>query len=202
MQAALDSGEPVNLPAHSTLADGIAVRMAGTRTLPLVRKYVDQMVTVDEDEIAAAILMLLLEEEKTLAEGAGAVALAAVLQAKTGHQGKNIAVLVSGGNLDVNLLARIIEQGMVRDGRRLRLRVRLPDYPGALEGLAAVIAEAGANIIVETSYNRAHYGVSLNEAAINITMETRGRDHASELLAGLRSCEIINETFWHYGLIV
>jgi threonine dehydratase len=184
MRAALDSGEPVNLPAQSTLADGIAVRMAGTRTLPLIREYVDQMVTVDEDEIAAAVLMLL-EEEKTLAEGAGAVALAAVLQEKTGHQGKNIAVLVSGGNLDVNLLARIIEQGMVRDGRRLRLRVRLPDYPGALEGLAAVIAKAGANI-VETSYNRAHYGVSLNEAAIDITMETRGRDHASELLAGLR----------------
>ncbi|MEP6827401.1 MAG: threonine ammonia-lyase [Aestuariivirga sp.] len=183
MKAALDYGGPVNLPAQSTLADGIAVRMAGMRTLPLIRKYVDQMVTVDEDEIAVAILMLL-EEEKTLAEGAGAVALAAVLQAKTGHHGKNIAVLVSGGNLDVNLLARIIEQGMVRDGRRLRLRVRLPDFPGALEGLAAVIAKAGANI-VETSYNRAHYGVSLNEAAIDITMETRGRDHASELLAGL-----------------
>jgi len=191
MQAALDDGGPVNLPAQSTLADGIAVRMAGTRSLPLVREYVDQMVTVDEDEIAAAILMLL-EEEKTLAEGAGAVALAAVLQTKTGHHGKNIAVLVSGGNLDVNLLARIIEQGMVRDGRRLRLRVRLPDYPGALEGLAAVIAKAGANIM-ETSYNRAHYGVSLNEAAIDITMETRGRDHASELLAGLTgSCYEFN----------
>lgn len=183
MKAALERAEPVNLPAESTLADGIAVRKAGTRTLPLVREYVDQIVTVDEDEIAAAILMLL-EREKTLAEGAGAIALAAVLQGRMGHRGKNIAVLVSGGNLDVNLLARIIEQGMVRDGRRLRLRVRLPDYPGALEGLAAVIAKAGANI-VETSYNRAHYGVSLSEAAIDITMETRGRDHASELLAAL-----------------
>jgi len=142
-------------------------------------------VTVDEDEIAEAILMLL-EGEKTVAEGAGAVALAAVIEGKTGHQGKNIAVLVSGGNLDVNLLARIIEQGMVRDGRRLRLRILLPDYPGALEGLTAVISKARANI-VETSYNRAHYGVSLNEAAIDITMETRGRDHASELLAALKS---------------
>ncbi|MEP6932688.1 MAG: threonine ammonia-lyase [Nitrospirota bacterium] len=183
MKAALESDGPVSLPPESTLADGIAVRRAGTRTLPLVRKYVDQIVTVDEDEIAMAILMLL-ESEKTLAEGAGAIALAAVLQGRTGYRGKNIAVLVSGGNLDVNLLARIIEQGMVRDGRRLRLRVRLPDYPGALEGLTAVIAKAGANI-VETSYNRAHYGVSLSEAAIDITMETRGRDHASELLAAL-----------------
>jgi len=183
MKAALESGGPISLPAQSTLADGIAVRRAGTRTLSLVREYVDGIVTVDEDDIAEAILMLL-ESEKTLAEGAGAIALAAVLQARTGHTGKNIAVLVSGGNLDVNLLARIIEQGMVRDGRRLRLRVRLRDYPGALEGLTAVIAKAGANI-VETFYNRAHYGVSLNEAAIDITMETRGRDHASELLAGL-----------------
>ncbi len=183
MQAALQQQGPVDLPAKSTLADGIAVRRAGQRTLPLVSRYVDRIVTVDEDEIAEAILMLL-EGEKTLAEGAGAVALAAVLEGKTGHRGKNIAVLVSGGNLDVNLLARIIEQGMVRDGRRLRLRILLPDYPGALEGLTAVISKARANI-VETSYNRAHYGVSLNEAAIDITMETRGRDHASELLAAL-----------------
>ncbi|BFU90404.1 MAG: threonine dehydratase [Nitrospira sp.] len=185
MQAALHQQQLVDLPAKSTLADGIAVRKAGVRTLPLACKYVDRLVTVEEDEIAEAILMLL-EGEKTVAEGAGAVALAAVLQAKTGHRGKNIAVLVSGGNLDVTLLARIIEQGMVRDGRRLRLRVRLPDYPGALEGLASVIAKAQANI-VETSYNRAHYGVSLNEATIDITMETRGRDHASDLLAALTS---------------
>ena len=185
MQAALQQKQLVDLPAKSPLADGIAVRKAGARTLPLACKYVDRLVTVEEDEIAEAILMLL-EGEKTVAEGAGAVALAAVLQAKTGHRGKNIAVLVSGGNLDVTLLARIIEQGMVLDGRRLRLRVRLPDYPGALEGLASVIAKAQANI-VETSYNRAHYGVSLNEATIDITMETRGRDHASDLLAALTS---------------
>lgn len=183
MSAALRHGTPVEVSAGPTLADGIAVRTAGVRTLPLVQRYVDQLVTVDEDEIAAAILTLL-EGEKTVAEGAGAVALAALLQAKTGHQGKNIAVLVSGGNLDVNLLARIIERGMVRDGRRLRLRVRLPDYPGSLEGLTSVIAKVSANI-VETSYNRAHYGVGLNEAALDVTMETRGREHASEVLTAL-----------------
>jgi len=99
MKAALGSSIPVELPASPTLADGIAVRTAGSRTLPLVQRYVDQMVTVDEDEIAAAILTLL-EGEKTVAEGAGAVALAALLQGNTGHRGKNIAVLVSGGNLD------------------------------------------------------------------------------------------------------
>lgn len=183
MSAALRNGVPVELPAGPTLADGIAVRKAGSRTVPLVQRYVDQIVSVDEDEIAAAILTLL-EGEKTVAEGAGAVALAALLQGKTGHRGRRIAVLVSGGNLDVNLLARIIERGMVRDGRRLRLRVRLPDYPGSLEGLTSVIAKASANI-VETSYNRAHYGVGLNEAALDVTMETRGRDHAAELLTAL-----------------
>ena len=185
MQAALERGEPVSVPRRSTLADGIAVRKAGRLTLPLVREYVDRIVTVDEDEIAGAILILL-EREKTLAEGAGAIALAAVLQGTMGHHGKHIGVLVSGGNLDVNVLSRIIEQGMVRDGRRLRLRVRLPDYPGALEGLAAVIAKASANI-VETLHNRAHYGVSLSETAIDITMETRGRDHVVELLAALKA---------------
>jgi threonine dehydratase len=183
MVAALTEGEPVRVPAGSTLADGIAVRKAGRLTLPLVREFVDRVVTVDEGDIATAILYLL-EREKTLAEGAGAIGVAAVLQGLTGHKGKKIGVIVSGGNLDVSLLSRIIEQGMVRDGRRLRLRVTLPDYPGALEGLAALIARANANI-VETLHNRAHYGVSLSETAIDITMETRGREHVGELLGVL-----------------
>ena len=183
MVAALAEGEPVRVPAGSTLADGIAVRKAGGFTLPMVRQYVDRVLTVDEGDIAAAILYLL-EREKTLAEGAGAIGVAAILRGLTGYSGKKIAVIVSGGNLDVNLLARIIEQGMVRDGRRLRVRVTLPDYPGALEGLAARIAAVNANI-VETLHNRAHYGVSLTETAIDITMETRGRDHVTEILAAL-----------------
>ncbi len=183
MKMALECGEPVTLPAEPTLADGIAVRKAGRLTMPLVRQYVDRIVTVEEEEIAAAILVLL-EREKMLAEGAGAVALAALLHSRVDCRGKKIGVVVSGGNLDVNLLARIIERGLVRDGRRLRLRIRLPDYPGALEGLASVIAKCGANI-VETHHNRAHYGVSLNETAIDITMETRGREHANEVLAAL-----------------
>lgn len=183
MKMAVEGGAVVTLSAEPTLADGIAVRKAGTLTLPLVQQYVDRIVTVEEEEIAAAILVLL-EREKLLAEGAGAVALAALLHGKVDLQGKKVGVLVSGGNLDVNLLARIIERGLVRDGRRLRLRIRLPDYPGALEGLASVIAKRGANI-VETHHNRAHYGVGLNETAIDITMETRGREHANEVLAAL-----------------
>lgn len=187
MQAGLDRGEPVTLDAKSTLADGIAVRRTGTVTLPLVREYVDRLVTVEEEEIAAAILVLL-EREKTLAEGAGAAGLAAVLHGKTGHRGKKIGVLISGGNLDVSLLSRIIERGLVRDGRRLRLRVTLADHPGALERLASVIAASNANI-VETFHNRAHYGVGLSETAIDVTMETRGREHVAELLRALETAD-------------
>lgn len=187
MQAALDRNEQVTLDAASTLADGIAVRRAGSLALPLVRQFVDGIVTVDEEEIAAAILILL-EREKTLAEGAGAAGLAAMLHAKTPFRGKKVGVVISGGNLDVTRLSRIIERGLVRDGRRLRLRICLPDYPGALERLAATIAHSNVNI-VETLHNRAHYGVGLGETAIDITMETRGREHVCELMTDLENAQ-------------
>ena len=127
---------------------------------------------------------LLLEREKTLAEGAGAAAIAAVLNRKLPLQGKRVAVLVCGGNIDVTLLSRIIERGLVKDGRLVRLRVHLPDYPGALHRLTGILAEHRANI-VETSYDRAYHGVNLGDTAIDITMETRGPDHIAELLAAL-----------------
>ena len=183
MKAAMAEGKPVTLKAATTIADGIAVRRAGDRTLPLVQKYVDDIVTVEEEEIANAIL-LLLEREKTLAEGAGAAALAAVLNRKLPLEGKKVAVLVCGGNIDVTLLARIIERGLVKDGRLVRLRVHLPDYPGALYRLTGILADHRANI-VETAYDRAYHGVNLGDTAIDITMETRGPDHIAELLAAL-----------------
>jgi threonine dehydratase len=183
MKAAIAEGKPVTLKPAATIADGIAVRRAGDRTFPLVQKYVDDIVTVDEEEIANAIL-LLLEREKTLAEGAGAAALAALLNRKVSFVGKRIAILVCGGNIDVTLLARIMERGLVKDGRLVRLRVHLPDYPGALHQLTGILAKHRANI-VETSYDRAYYGVNLGDTAIDITMETRGPDHIAELLSAL-----------------
>jgi threonine dehydratase len=183
MKAALTEGKPITLNPAATIADGIAVRRAGERTLPLVQKYVDDVVTVDEEEIANAIL-LLLEREKTLAEGAGAAAMAALLNHKLPLTGKKVAVLVCGGNIDVTLLSRIIERGLVKDGRLVRLRVHLPDYPGALNKLTGILAQHRANI-VETSYDRAYYGVNLGDTAIDITMETRGPDHIAELLSAL-----------------
>src|ERR1700758_5175723 len=183
MKVAVEKGKPVTLESAKTIADGIAVRRAGERTLPLVQKYVDEIVTVEEEEIANAIL-LLLEREKTLAEGAGAAAIAAVLNRKLPLHDKKIAALVCGGNIDVTLLSRIIERGLVKDGRLVRLRVHLPDYPGALHRLTSILAEHRANI-VETDYDRAYHGVGLGETAIEITMETRGPDHIAEIISAL-----------------
>jgi threonine dehydratase len=184
MAAALAEGHPVTIEAGTTIADGIAVRRAGEVTFPVVSKYVDEIVTVDEDEIASAILVLL-EREKTLAEGAGAAALAALLQGKIAlPKGAKTAVLVCGGNIDVTLLARIIERGLVQDGRLIRLRIHLLDKPGALMDLTRLIASHRANI-VDTFYNRAYYGVNLGNTAIDITMETRGREQVTELLEAL-----------------
>ena len=183
MIRALAEGAPVKVDAATTIADGIAVRRAGERTLPLIRKYVDEIVTVEEEEIANAILRLL-EGEKMLAEGAGAAALAAVLGQKTAHRGRRIGVLVCGGNIDVTLLSRIIERGLVQDGRLVRLRIHLSDHPGALRRLCEVIEAQKANI-VETQHDRAYYGVNLGDTVIDITMETRGRDHVEQLMAAL-----------------
>ena len=191
MKAAVAEGKPVTLDSAKTIADGIAVRRAGDRTLPLVQKYVDDIVTVEEEEIANAIL-LLLEREKTLAEGAGAAALAAVLNRKLPLAAKRVAVLVCGGNIDVTLLSRIIERGLVKDGRLVRLRVHLPDYPGALHRLTGILAGHRANI-VETAYDRAYHGVNLGDTAIDITMETRGPEHIAELLAALLAAGYTHE---------
>jgi threonine dehydratase len=183
MKAALEHHKIVTLPANKTIADGIAVRRAGDVTFPLAEKYVDDVVTVDDEEIANAILVML-EKEKTLTEGAGAVGAAAVLNKKIPMRGKKLGVLISGGNIDVTLLSRIIERGLVKDGRLLRIRIHLPDHPGALQRLATVIAEQKANII-ETRHDRAYYGVVLGDTVIDITMETRGPEHIAEIEAGL-----------------
>jgi len=179
MLRATEAGEPVTVPAEATIADGVAVRRAGELTLSFVQRYVDEIVTVDEEEIAKAILILL-EREKTLAEGAGAVALAALLQRKTSLNGQRTAVLVCGGNIDVSLLAKIIERGLVKDGRRTRLRIHLTDRPGALHQLTKILADVRANI-VQTAHDRAYYGVNLGDTVIDFTLETRGYDHIQEI---------------------
>jgi threonine dehydratase len=191
MLRATEAGHPVTIPASATVADGIAVRRAGDVTLPLVQHYVDEIVTVDEEEIANAILVLL-EKEKTLAEGAGAVAIASLLQHKTSLGGLRTAALVCGGNIDVSLLAKIIERGLAKDGRRLRLRIHLTDRPGALHQLTKIIADLRANI-VETQYDRTYYGVNLGDTAIDLSMETRGLEHIRQILDALTAGEYRHE---------
>ncbi len=184
MKASVDAGKLVELPAGTTIADGIAVRRPGDYTFEMIRRYVDDIVTVDEEEIANAIL-LLLEREKSVVEGAGAVSLAALLNGKIpAARGRKVVLLLSGGNIDVNLVSRIIERGLVKDGRLVRLVVRMPDRPGMLARLTAEIAQQGANV-VEIYHNRAFSRAGLGEVAVEVTLETRGRGQIQELMASL-----------------
>ncbi len=184
MKASLDAGHLVELPAGTTIADGIAVKRPGEHTFEMIRHYVDDIVTVDEEELSNAIL-LLLEREKTVAEGAGAVGLAALINGKIpAARGRKVVVLLSGGNIDVNLVSRIIERGLVKGGRLVRLVVRMPDRPGMLARLTAEIAQQGANV-VEIYHNRAFSKAGLGEVAVEVTLETRGRPHIEELMASL-----------------
>ena len=184
MKASVDAGRLVELAAGTTIADGIAVKRPGEYTFAAVRRYVDDIVTVDEEELSNAIL-LLLEREKTVTEGAGAVGLAALLNGKIpSARGRKVVVLLSGGNIDVNLVSRIIERGLVKGGRLVRLVVRMPDRPGMLARLTAEIAQQGANV-VEIYHNRAFSKAGLGEVAVEVTLETRGRPHIEELMASL-----------------
>lgn len=174
MQAALAAGRRVRLPAAATIADGIAVREVGELTFELARRYADAVVTVDEEEIANAIL-LLLEIEKTVVEGAGATTLAALVNRKVALEGRTVVLVLSGGNIDVNVIARIIERGLVKDGRLVRLSVVLRDRPGALARLTGLVAECRANIL-EIGHDRAFSRARIGESEVELTLETAGRD--------------------------
>ena len=135
------------------------------------------------EEIASAILRLL-ETQKLLAEGAGAAGVAALLHKKISLQGKTVAAVIGGGNIDVTLLSRIIERGLVKDGRLVRIRVPLPDHPGALNHLTTIFAAEHANI-VQIIHDRAYFGAHLGEGIVDITVETRGAGHVEDLLRKL-----------------
>ncbi|ACL66927.1 threonine dehydratase [Anaeromyxobacter dehalogenans 2CP-1] len=184
MLAAIEAGRPVTLEPASTVADGIAVKRAGDLTFEHVRRLVDEIVTVSEEEIASAILYLL-EKEKTVAEGAGAVTVAALMNRRaTGLEGRRVVGIVSGGNIDVNLVARIIERGLVKDGRLVRVSVALTDKPGQLAKVSAIIAHHRANVI-EVHHTRA-FATRFGDTTLQLTLETRGLEHVQELLQALR----------------
>ncbi|AKQ64117.1 Threonine dehydratase [Myxococcus hansupus] len=181
MKASLEADERVLLAAAgTTIADGIAVKRVGDLTFPMVRKYVDDVVAVDEEEIAAAILTLL-EQEKSVVEGAGAVGLAALLSGEVPMaKGKRTAIILSGGNIDMNVISRIIERGLVKAGRLVQLEVRLPDRPGMLAKLTSQVADLRANV-VEIHHERAFSKAGLGEAMVEVTLETTGPAQIEEL---------------------
>lgn len=183
MKVALEKGAPVGVPPAATIADGIAVRKAGELSLALVQRHADEIVTVDEGEIANALLVLL-EIEKTVAEGAAAVPLAALLHRKIDLQGKNVAVIVSGGNIDVNLISRIIEKGLIQDGRLSRLAAVISDRPGNLARLTARIADLGANIL-QIGQRRGFGQTAIGETEVELVLETTGADHIESIHGAL-----------------
>ena len=183
MQRSVASGQRETLPAAMTIADGIAIKRPGGLPFSLVQRYVDEIVTVNDEEIAAAIL-LLLEREKTLAEGAGAAALAAVYYRKVKVEGQRVVLLVSGGNIDMTTLDRIIERGLVQDGRLCQLSVRIMDSPGSLARLTALLGTLRANIL-QINHSRAFRHVTLGETEVELSLETRGREHVKEIVRSL-----------------
>jgi threonine dehydratase len=169
--------------AHS-LADGIVLKQLGERTYPVIEALVDEIVTVEEEEIAHAIVALM-EKSKLVVEGAGAVGLAALLYGQSGVASGKTVVVLSGGNIDVQTISRVVERGMLVEGRFLMVRVELDDSPGSLARLAALVAELGANIF-HVSHDRRNSGVPLGQAEVHLELETRGPEHIGEILAGLR----------------
>jgi len=169
----------------STIADGIAVQEPGALTLPVVRKLVDDIVLVDEGVIEQAIV-LLLEIEKTVAEGAGAAGLAALLSDPRRYAGRKVGLILCGGNIDPLMLAEIIERGMVRSGRLTRLVVELRDLPGALARVTACIAGADANI-EEVHHQRMFTNLPVQSAEVEFVLQTRNHAHAAEVVAALKT---------------
>lgn len=185
MAEAIRRGGPVTLDPGQTVADGIAVRRVGARCHEICARLVDEWVAVDDDEIARAILFLL-EHEKTMAEGAGAVAVAALLAGKLSRLAKKkVGLVISGGNIDVNFLCRIIERGLVESGRLARLEVSVPDRPGSLAEMLQTVASAKANV-VEVQHERAFMAGSLGQVNVCLVVETRGHAHVEELMAALK----------------
>jgi threonine dehydratase len=176
-------GKAVTLDTVTTFADGIAVKRPGEITLAMTRKYVDDMVTVSEDEIAAAILALM-EKQKLVAEGAGAVSIAAALFHKLPLEGKKVVCLLSGGNIDVTILSRVITRGLVTDGRRATLLLALEDRPGQLVGVSTIISRCGANV-VSVHHERSDPSMSVSSCYLKIGMETRNFEQIAQIKQAL-----------------
>jgi threonine dehydratase len=179
MHNSVKSGRIEELSGVSTIADGIAVKKPGDLTYEICSKYVDEIVTVTDDEISAAILALM-EQHKLVTEGAGAVAVAAAMFGKLDLAGKKTVCLLSGGNIDVTILSRVIKRGLLMSGRTCQLTVELADKPGQLKNVSRIIADLGGNVI-SVHHERANEGSDVNGCYLRIVLETRNYEHITEI---------------------
>ena len=184
MKNSVEQGAVEELSSVYTIADGIAVKKPGDLTYEFCNKYVDQIVTVTDDEICAAILALM-EKQKLVTEGAGAVAVAAAMFGKVDIQGKKTVCLLSGGNIDVTILSRVIHRGLLMSGRSCQLLIELVDKPGQIKGLSSVIADLGGNV-TSLYHERAHEGLDVNGCYLRIDLETRNYEHIQEIKKALQ----------------
>lgn len=172
------------LPSVNTIADGIAVKTPGDNTFEICQKYVDEIITVSDDEVATAILTLM-EKQKLVSEGAGAVSVAAAMFNKLPIKGKNVVCLVSGGNIDVTILSRVINRGLKMTGRVTDLTLELTDKPGELRNVSKIIAELGANVVA-VSHDRAEINTDINSCNLKLSLETRDHMHIEEIKRQLK----------------
>ena len=179
MKASLEQNGPHSLTGVSTFADGIAVKCPGDLTYELCSKYVDDVVTVSDDETATAILALI-EQQKLITEGAGAVAVAAAMFYKVDVKGKKVACILSGGNIDVTILSKVINRGLMKAGRSTELIIEMIDKPGQLKEVSALIADLGANV-VSVHHDRGGEDTDINGCYLRIAMETRNWAHVEQI---------------------
>lgn len=179
MVNSLHEHKRIELPSVSTFADGTAVKLPGENTFKICEQYVDEVVTVSEDEIAGAVLSLI-EKQKLIAEGAGALSVAAAMFNKLPIEGKKTVCLVSGGNIDVNILSRVINRGLLKEGRLSDLTIELLDKPGQLRDVSTIIAQLGANV-VRVRHNQGGKGTEINECYLSVTLETKNAEHLEEI---------------------
>lgn len=183
MKRSLEDGKIESLDSVSTIADGIAVKMPGDITFDICSKYVDEIVTVTDDEISAAILALM-EQHKLVTEGAGAVSVAAAMFNKIDVKGKKVVCLLSGGNIDVTILSRVIKRGLLMTGRTCQLMIELVDKPGQLKNVSRIIADHGGNVI-SVHHERANEGSDVNGCYLRIMLETRNYEHIDTIKQAL-----------------
>ena len=185
LSISLKSGRITETEDKRTIADGIAVKRIGELNFEIAKKYVDDVILVTEDEIEEA-LMVLAKKKRLVVEGSGAVGLAALLKIENQYKDKNVVLLISGGNIDINLLSKIIERSLIKTGRLMKLKIELPDTPGVLGRLTSLLGEHRAHI-VQVMHDRLRSGLPLDIAFVEITVETRSFEHQKEILDSLKA---------------